>query len=336
MAAASDPQGEQNGAATVSMAAQAQPRAHSSWAAWRRRPTVGGVAQRKPPHWPNEVMRWAWAVRYQERRLRQAQVEALTAQADSGRRGVYTTEHLEAFYRLDVERHFLVIAAHQLAVLLENVDTAKSFPQDLRENITLLRHALEHLNDWDAGRSFQRLADVAPMALPTSHRWTTDGRALLGGVVDTTDLLHVATEILEALRLEENERDPWTFAAPAHGRRGTSIRLQGLWMHDATEPSDYVQFDRLLDGSVHNLEVEDVNGVRRISERLLADGLTYVIAGVTDDQRRWLKQFISKPVMARDPSGGLVFGTYKSIDPISDLAGGVRLTLEIIDWDISV
>jgi hypothetical protein len=263
----------------------------------------------------------------------------LAVEEDSRQREDYSYEHAEAFYRVNTERHFLVNAMHQLAKILNNVPWNISISEQLQGTIRDLRNALEHLDEWDAGHSFRRIRERALFDEPTSHRWTIDGRALLGGLLDTGTIVNTTRTLLDQIRHHAEASEPGMvpFIPPQCTRRGVSVSFNELFVHDADNLADFVKFASLLGGSQHDFAVQrPLSGhARSVDRQTPKKTVRYTIGSISVDDLAWLEAFKNRRVMVRDPYGGVMFGMYRSIERTSDREHDVTITVHESDQEPS-
>lgn len=152
----------------------------------KRRDIVAGVI--------GDPLRWSWAAIDQLDRLDDARRRVVEVRHGG------TPEGRVRFWRLDVERHFLLIACNQLRDALNRAARVDDRFKPLRaelpaQAIADLRNALEHRGS--EGRRRKHEAHYGES--PDAHRWASTGGGVLGGAVDDGALRGALVAIHAAL-----------------------------------------------------------------------------------------------------------------------------------------
>lgn len=140
------------------------------------------------------ALMWAWAVRNQADRLAAHELRIIEATKVSVVAGTDRRYKEEFFHPLNVDRHFLFIAARQLIRALEVLRFADLLDSAHAQLAKVLRDCLEH---WDerasassesskgnAGRAFRTLSELQPSTRPASHRFGAGGTVIGGLALD--------------------------------------------------------------------------------------------------------------------------------------------------------
>lgn len=158
-----------------------------------------------------DAIRWSWTVPWQVERLHEAERAWVESQRrwqgpnPTDPRAVFGQQDRYPHHRFEAERHFVLIAAHQLELALKKLGKAEHAGPALRKNLAgnvrLLRDCSEHADTPDQGAHL-RFREAHPTHSPTDHLWGSWG-SRIGGLVLADELAAAAHEIhLELLRLE--------------------------------------------------------------------------------------------------------------------------------------
>lgn len=159
--------------------------------------------------WQHRTARiWLRAVQLQLQRLHEAEQAGARLALGGDRPSHYTSEHALPLHDAEVDRHFLLNAAHLLSVALQPLPSPPA-PRHDADLLAALRNSSEHASEGALRKGTQTTLSAAGVSEPRAYAWNLSrGSGVIGGVLSVGDAQGWAADVESYLRDLEGRRHP--------------------------------------------------------------------------------------------------------------------------------